>query len=46
MQVIEQIANTMKSQPPAGKSALFQMILKEEAVQNGLSEAYEETFMR
>jgi len=44
--LIDQIANTMKSQPPAGKSALFQMILKEEAVQNGLSEAYEETFMK
>lgn len=37
--VIERIANEFKSKPPSG-SALFQVILKQEAVQNGLADAY------
>jgi len=37
--VIEMIANEFKSKPPSG-SALFQVILKQESVQNGLADAY------
>ena len=37
--VIDRIANEFKSKPPSG-SALFQVVLKQEAVQNGLADAF------
>lgn len=39
--VIDQIALQFKSKPPSG-SAFIQVLLKQEAVQNGLGQAFEE----